>query len=42
MKIYKVFQISFTGLIIFISGCYSYDPLPEGIDKNKYSGLNSR
>lgn len=27
---------------LLLAGCYSYDPLPEGISSNKYTGLNSK
>lgn len=27
---------------LFLTGCYSYNPLPKGISSNKYTGLNSK
>lgn len=40
LKIYliKLFPIS----LVVLTGCYSYDPLPEGIYADKYSGLNAK
>lgn len=36
----------FLGLIVLVTvlltGCYSYDPLPEGLNKDQYTGLNSK
>lgn len=29
-------------LVSFFAGCYSYDPLPEGIYKDGYTGINSK
>ncbi|MCK5851295.1 MAG: TolC family protein, partial [Kiritimatiellae bacterium] len=29
-------------LAMFIGGCYSYDPIPEGIYKNTYTGLSKK
>lgn len=29
-------------LVLLLAGCYSYDPLPEGVGSNKYTGLDSK
>ena len=42
LKSFKYKHISPIVLLILITGCYSYDPLPEGMYKNQYSGLNSK
>ena len=40
-KYFKVRNISLL-LLFLLAGCYSYDPLPEGVYKNAYSGLNDK
>jgi len=39
-KYFKIIQSII--LFLFFAGCYSYDPLPEGIYKNQYTGIASK